>query len=457
VNDTQGTKNIAVLLAQRLWRAIAWPSQQLWRALAALGRLFNRLPPIAGITNWLDERTLLTRMAIARHVGVARSAWVEARREESLKVPAGKEIEFLPAALEVQEAPPSPAGRTTAWLIIGIFAAALVWATFGRIDIIAVAQGKIVPGDRSKVIQPLEAGIIKEIFVHDGQRVKRGDPLIEIDTNAGSDRERLAKDYLAAQIELARLKALMAGESSFEPPRGADPASVQVQQKRLREQQAEWQALESQAETYRKLRARKFVSEVQYLDFERNRADKVQGYAAARTDAENRVNSLAQDLAKASTRASQQHLSTPIDGVVQQLAVHTVGGVVTPAQQLLVIAPEEGHLEIEAWLENKDIGFVNEQQETEIKIESFPFTRYGTIDGQVTSLSRDAVPVDKVGLVYAARVSMARSTIEVENGREVRLSPGMNVTVEIKTGSRRVIEYFLSPLIQGVKETAHER
>ena len=152
----------------------------------------------------------------------------------------------------------------------------------------------------------------------------------------------------------------------------------------------------------------------------------------------------------------RSHLTAPIDGVVQQLAVHTVGGIVTPAQQLMVVAPEDGQLEVEAILENKDIGFVNEGQDAEVKIDAFPFTRYGTVEGKVTSLSRDAVQIDKVGLVYTAKVSLTRSTIQVDT-KEIRLTPGMSVAVEIKTGKRRLIEYFLSPLLQAGHESIRER
>ena len=154
--------------------------------------------------------------------------------------------------------------------------------------------------------------------------------------------------------------------------------------------------------------------------------------------------------------ASQQTLTAPIDGVVQQLSVHTIGGVVTPAQQLMVIAPKEGQLEIEAWIENKDIGFVKEGQAAEIKVEAFPFTKYGVIDGKLLHVSHDAVPLDKVGYVYSARVDMEQTSIDVGD-KQIRLSPGMNVAVEVRTGQRRVIEYFLSPILRGFKETARER
>lgn len=368
-------------------------------------------------------------------------------------------LDFAPGLLAIQESHPSGVSRIVVYLVSVLFVVLLLWAIFGRLDIIAVAQGQIVPGGRSKVIQPLENGVVKAIHVQDGQHVKRGEPLIEIDTLAGADRERYANEYLAALTEIARLKALMAGKSDFDPPKGVDPALAQIQRNRLRDQLSEMTTLQNQAEAYKRMFAKQYVSQMQYLDAEQKRAAKAQEHSGELADAETRAHSLSKELAKAQTRAAQQHLSSPIDGVVQQLAVHTVGGVVTPAQQLMVIAPEEGSMEIEAYVENRDIGFVGEGQDAEIKVESFPFTRYGTIPGKVVSLSRDAVPMEKPikGFFYSARVVMARSTVRVENGKEVTLTPGMIVSVEIKTGRRRVIEYFLSPIMQTVSDSVRER
>jgi hemolysin D len=171
---------------------------------------------------------------------------------------------------------------------------------------------------------------------------------------------------------------------------------------------------------------------------------------------ETKVASLVQDVTKAGQKADLQRLTSPIDGVVQQVAVHTVGGVVTPAQELLIVVPQDHPVEVEAQVENKDVGFVKNGQIVEIKVETFPFTLYGTIPGKVLSVSDDAAPIDKVGLVYPTRVSMDRATMQVE-GKQVNLSPGMAVTVEIKTGQRRVIEYLLSPLLKSIKESLRER
>ncbi len=175
-----------------------------------------------------------------------------------------------------------------------------------------------------------------------------------------------------------------------------------------------------------------------------------------REQAQSRLSSATQELAKADTRHQAQTITAPVDGTVQQLAVHNVGAIVTPAQELMVIVPKHQQLEIEAVLENRDIGFVEVGQAAEIKIDTFPFTKYGTIAGEVVNLSNDAVVDEHKGLVYKMRVLMERADIAV-NGRQVQLTPGMTVTVESKTGKRRMIEFFLSPLLRYANESARER
>jgi hemolysin D len=163
-----------------------------------------------------------------------------------------------------------------------------------------------------------------------------------------------------------------------------------------------------------------------------------------------------QELIKASDIADDQVLSSPVDGVVQQLKVHTIGGVVQPAEALLVVVPKDQILEVEARIVNKDIGFVRAGQRASIKIEAFPFTRYGVIEGTVTSVSIDAIADEKLGLYYSARVRVMDSTIVVD-GVKVLLSPGMAVTAEVTTGTRRLIDFVLSPVMEHVKESGRER
>ena len=245
---------------------------------------------------------------------------------------------------------------------------------------------------------------------------------------------------------------------------------------------------EELAETIKKLLDQNAATKLEFIQAEQQRIDKTQELAGQRkklhqdqsalseaesnyralvsefqqtkqaelSTLETKASSLVQDVTKAGQKADLQRLTTPIDGVVQQLAVHTVGGVVTPAQELLIVVPQDHPVEVAAQVENRDVGFVKNGQVVEIKVETFPFTLYGTIPGTVLSVSDDAAPIEKVGLVYPTRVSMDRSTIQVE-GKQVNLSPGMAVTVEIKTGQRRVIEYLLSPLLKSIKESLRER
>ena len=173
-------------------------------------------------------------------------------------------------------------------------------------------------------------------------------------------------------------------------------------------------------------------------------------------EAKQRHDALKQELVKAETRGRYMTLRAPVDGVVQQLAVHTQHGVVTPAQTLMVIVPQEGLIEVEAFLPNKDVGFVRAGQTVEVKLETFSFTKYGTVDGEVISVSSDAIQDEKMGLVYSMRVRLLEDHLFVE-GNKVKLSAGMAATVEIKIKQRRVIEYFLDPLLKHTSESLRER
>jgi hemolysin D len=203
-------------------------------------------------------------------------------------------------------------------------------------------------------------------------------------------------------------------------------------------------------------------------EFRRGRLDEL-------AKAEQKVAGLAQDVIKADKRSALQQLTAPVDGVVQQLAVHTVGGIVTPAQPLLALVPSDSHLEIEAMVSNLDIGFVQPGQTAEIKVQTFNFTRYGLLHGAVLTVSQDAIGRDPAQSpdkpqgtdshsstsesqdpVYAARISLDKTQMQIEE-RLVNLTPGMAVTVEIKTGSRSVLSYLLSPLRKYRQESLRER
>jgi hemolysin D len=195
-------------------------------------------------------------------------------------------------------------------------------------------------------------------------------------------------------------------------------------------------------------------------------------------EAERKAAGFTADLSKAEQRAKLQSLTAPVSGTVQQLAVHTVGGVVTPAQALMVIVPLDSNLEIEASVNNRDIGFIHTGDEVAIKVDTFDFTRYGLLHGKVLSISSDAVtrevPGEKTAdkqatgststtsepkgqeMTYVARISVADPRLQIDD-KFVSLSPGMAVTAEIKTGSRRLISYLLSPLMKYKQESLRER
>jgi hemolysin D len=242
-----------------------------------------------------------------------------------------------------------------------------------------------------------------------------------------------------------------------------------------------------QANDYRSLAGEKYVAQSDYLDKEQtalgqehelaaqqsHARELAAGIAEQRADIEStaskfrrdQLNELEKDTqqvtqsrddeTKAQTRQALLSLSAPVGGTVQQLATHTLGGVVTTAQALMEIVPDDT-LEVEAQLENRDIGFVDVGQTAAIKVEAFPYTRYGFIQGTVVSVSNDAVQDKKSGLTFPVRIRLSTSRIHVEN-KWITLTPGMEITADIKTGKRSVAGYFLGPLMENAQESMRER
>ncbi|HEX5281163.1 MAG TPA: HlyD family type I secretion periplasmic adaptor subunit [Micropepsaceae bacterium] len=456
------------------------------------------------------------------------------------------EREFLPAALEIIETPVSPAGRVMMGLIGLLVLVAVVWATIGRIDIVATAAGRIIPSGQIKLIQPLQIGVVKRIAVADGDHVTANQVLVELDTtNNAADRDRYAHDLMQADLDVARLRAVLSGNSSnFVAPPDSDPALTDVARRQMAAQLAQLRAklddldqqmvakaaerdqakatiakidaslplVQQKLDIYNKLRATQFTSEVTRLDTERQlveekhdrdaAVEQVSGAIAqiaalahqrSETDAEFRSQAL-DDLRKATQLASEQReelikatqltglqvLRSPVSGTVEQLGVHTIGGVVQPAQTLMVVVPDQSKLEVEAMLPNRDAGFVHAGEAAELKIEAFNYTRYGLLHGVVRTVSRDALrnerdapnpDADQDALksnapnqqsatpsdtAYVARVSLNETSVQTEQGR-MPLEPGMTVTAEIKTGDRTLISYILSPFMQWGHEALRDR
>jgi hemolysin D len=452
------------------------------------------------------------------------------------------ELEFLPAALEIVETPAPPLARAIAFTVIGFFACTVLWASIGKVDIIATAPGRIVPTGRVKVIQPFEIGVVRAIHVHDGERVTAGQVLVELDpTINAADKARAQGELMTQLLAAARLQAALAGDpAGFVPPPGADAAQVALQRTLLQDQLDELHAklgnldrqiaqseanraavaamveklavalplLQQRAAARKYLADREVGSKLTYLEVEQDlvehqqellvqKARVVEAEAAlaalreqrqqaeaefrrtnlsALAEARDKAASLQQDLIKATERDRLQTLTAPVDGTVQQIEVHTVGGVVTPAQSLMVVVPADSRLEIEAMVSNRDIGFVHPGERADIKVDTFDFTRYGLLHGEVVSVSQDSVPRGKDAggdgtaagngagrgdgsgeqAAYAARIALDRTQMQVGDTL-ASLSPGMSVSVEIKTGKRRIIQYLLSPLLRYRQTALTER
>ncbi|EJL89226.1 type I secretion membrane fusion protein, HlyD family [Polaromonas sp. CF318] len=471
------------------------------------------------------QRLGAMRELLERYKAVFALAW-QGRRDTDTRGYKAAEAQFLPAVLAVQETPVPAAPRIFMWLLIAFALIAATWSVFGKIDIVAVASGKIVPSGYTKVVQPLSAAVVKAIHVKDGQAVKAGDLLVELDaTTEAADIERSRAELEAALLQVARAGALLdamtrgkapvlpqLSQASAEQHREAarmldgqygeylakltrSEAEITTRQAELRasrEQVAKLQAtlpmMRQRASDLDKLAGDGYVAQHTFLERQQAyleqsgelavQSERVRQLQAAVAESrhqseafkaeirratldslkegQQRAAALEQELSKAQGRGSLTRMLAPVTGTVQQLALHTVGGVVTPAQQLMVIVPGEHPLEVEAMLENKDIGFVRAGQEVAVKLETFPYTTYGAIPGVVLDVSRDAIADEKRGLLYAVRVQLSRTSIAVD-GADVPLGFGMVAHVEIKTGQRRVISFFLSPLVQAAQEGLRER
>jgi len=339
---------------------------------------------------------------------------------------------------------------------------------------------------------------VRDILVREGQRVRVGQILMELDaTSSDAERDKAADAVAQARLQVARAAAMMQAVQQLQAPQltevgGAGRAQRDSSERQLQGQYQDFRArlariddeitryaaalqlASARAADYKELMADNTVSRHAWLEKEQARVD-LQGQLSearnqrtallaqtqkeahdSRIEAEKIIESAQQDQRRAEERSRLLTLMAPVSGTVQQLAVHTVGGVVAAAQPLMQIVPEEGDIEIEAWLENKDVGFVRIGQEVEVKIDAFDYTKYGTVPARVVHVSRDAIQDEKKGLVYSARILLSRNSLNVD-GRSLPLSAGLAVNVGIRTGSRRVIEYVLSPLMRHQKEALHER
>lgn len=433
-----------------------------------------------------------------------------------------EESEFLPAVLEITEKPVSPTWHYAVWTIAGFMLIGLLWAIFGHVDEVAVAPGKLIPSGYVKTLQAEDKGIVKAIHVREGDRVKAGQVLIDLDpTVSAADFDRIRKEVAYYSLSVERLVAERE-QRPFTPPRlpGAREGDADYQQRLYRANMADyqtkliraeagveqarsslevaqatqvkWIALleiardkEARMEELVKLDA---ISRFLLLDHQTRRIELEQSVVAQRSEIQRMESALTQqietkinlvtererdltnqlvenrrqlaswqeELKKAEQKTQLARITAPVDGRVSQLAVHTVGGVVTQAQPLLVVVPDGVGMEAEVWVANKDIGFVQPEQRAELKVETFNFQKFGTVGGVVAEISPDAVEDKDKGRVYRVILRLDRNEVNVD-GRLAPLSPGMTVMGEIKIRQKRIIEFFLDPFKKYQSEGLRER
>lgn len=431
--------------------------------------------------------------------------------------------QFSSAALAAMAQPPSYVTRMASLAICAMVGIALVFSYLAQMDVVVTAQGKVIPAGKSKVVQPLEAGVVRAIAVRDGQTVRAGEVLLELDvTSSGADRDRIQRELWEAKAEVLRDTAQLAGRGQFATPTGM-PIEIAVNQlavlqSRLAEQHAKLAALDADlskrkadaaaissgltqqrasvplmqqkynmreelAKTGHVAQTGVIESKMELINAEKdlavqnNRLQESQaGYMAAQEqrtqavaefrakasgellEATKKRDAAEQEFIKVSQRLALQTLRSPIDGVIQQLAVTTVGGVVTAAQPLMTIVPADTPLELEAQVMNRDIGHVRVGQRVINKVETFDFTRYGYIEGEVLWVGTDSVQDQKLGPVFPVRIKLnSTQTPTSVNGQTGLIKAGMSVTADIRTDKRRLIDYLLAPMLRYKQEALRER
>jgi hemolysin D len=461
--------------------------------------------------------------SIAQHWDVVRAALADEKRRAK-NLTRVDDVTFLPAALEIIEQPVSPTARATTWVLLVGLVFTILWLTFGKVDVVASAPGRLVPADNVKLVQPAEAGIVRAIYVRNGQFVRKGQVLVELDPTVSTAETAQAEAALqTALFDVARAKAVLSALDGngldFVAPDGTAPKlvatqralaaaelaaidasvsgrSADLQAAKAARSEALVQAakltetlplLDQQLDAYEGLLTKGYAAKLKVIEMRRQRfatardreaalatarkaeaqsssasSTMVQSKAEARTriltdlaKAEADARLRQEELTKSLQRSSLQRLTAPVEGTITQLSIHTIGGVVESAKPIMVVVPKGGSLVAEVKILNKDVGFVREGQSVAVKLEAYPFTRYGTIQGYVESLGSDSVEDEKIGLVYPARIRLGR--LQRLNKDILKVSAGMVTTADIRTGSRSIISYLFSSINEIGLEAGRER
>lgn len=437
------------------------------------------------------------------------------------------QYEFLPAAEEIIETPAAPFGAVVIWLTAILLALALAWAYLGQIDIVAVGNGRVSNDGSVKVVQSASYGVVKRITVQEGQRVHKGDVLVELDkttaekelattaqslniaraerdilrrlamgngaddiiNSAGVSDEAKAvlREFTTSQLALASAKeqALKGSIASHQRQlqfNQQTKAQLEGEAQKLKDRQTKVKQKLESANAIERIRLQNELDTLEQRITTANSAATSQGQqvlqsqltlaqaqsqsqvSLAETNSsisgqviaqEQRIAELENNLAKAKRALEQTTITAPVDGTILALNTRTIGGVVNVAERIAQIVPDNDLLYVDITLDNQDVGFVGVGQRVVVKVATYPFQRYGYLEGTVENISPDAIQDEKKGLVYKAKVKLSGANSSKKN--RLKLLPGMSVSAEITTGKRRIIEFFLDPLMTHVDDSLKVR
>ena len=359
------------------------------------------------------------------------------------------------------------------WLVFAFIIIMFIWAYFANLDEITTAQGKVIPSQKTKVIQNLEGGIIKSIPIKEGQLVQKNQVLMQLsDIRFSSDyREEKLKE-LALRLKIKRLKAELQSKpfSISSEIKKTHPDIAQSEQALYESRVSEYTALKQQKELLNEeinmteplvkegaaskvevLRLRQRLTSVD-AKLSNFRSETLKELNAAQTE----VSRLKEDLLSIKDRLERTDVRSPVRGIVKQIFITTEGGVVKPGMPLVEIVPLDDTLLIEAKVRPRDIGFLHVGQKTSVKISAFDFSIYGSIPGKVEHISADTSIDDKGNHYYEIWVRTDRNFI-IKDDEKLRIIPGMQVSVDILTGHKSVMDYILKPILKARRKALSER
>jgi len=423
--------------------------------------------------------------------------------------------EFKPILAEIEEKPVHPFGRLILWSLLLFIIITLLSLYILKVDVVVSARGKVIPDGDVKVLQTLETGVIKRINVKEGDFVKEGDILIEIDPTVEiadiKEKEKLLDFH---SLTKQRVQSLIAGKK-FKPSQDYENSVVQsaiyksqkdYYSQTLRQKQKEIEEVQTVIDSvkeelnnlnsilslvseeenrYKALseigaipenRYREKLKEKVNLEREINlkmsqikenlvRLERLKHETEAfksgfnekllleMSNSYEKERLLFSEITNIKFKESKRFITSPVNGYVHLLAVKTMGGVVTPGQPLVSIVPEKTPLIVKAIVLNKDIGFVKEGQDSIIKVDTYDFQKYGTVKGEVKTVSPFSIEDKELGIDgYPVYVKLNSTELRTKQGKIYKIKPGMSVLTEINIGKRRVIELIISPFIRHIDE-----